>query len=129
RYRQIVAVIEARREVGRSLGLSDIDPTCDTALLRLAARFPSFAKHADESALMEPMDQVVASVALTALQSRHNMELAGLASLRVQTESVQQAAATGPLDVTLKWSRPGQAIDPTLTLPSARAAAPPERRS
>jgi serine/threonine protein kinase len=82
RYRQIAAVIEERRTVGRSLGKSGIDSECNDAIARLAARYPEFAKRADRSVLVEPMDPAVATAALPSLQSKHNAELGALAVLR-----------------------------------------------
>jgi hypothetical protein len=50
RYRQVVATIEERRALGQSFGRTDIDRAATTALARLAARFPEFAKHSDPHA-------------------------------------------------------------------------------
>jgi tRNA A-37 threonylcarbamoyl transferase component Bud32 len=84
RYRQVVAVIEERRALGRTLGRDDVDRSGGEALARLEARFPLFARQAAPGTLMSPMDQEVASAALTALQSRHNAELGALAALRAE---------------------------------------------
>jgi serine/threonine-protein kinase len=82
RYRQIEALIEERRVLGRRLQIADIDPLCDEATARLAQRFPDFARHATDAALMAPLDRDTASAALTELQARHNAELAAVDVLR-----------------------------------------------
>src|SRR5262249_42955385 len=45
RYRQLLAVIEEHRRLGRELAIPDIDRTCDATAARVAVRFPMFAKH------------------------------------------------------------------------------------
>jgi len=108
RYRQVVATIEERRALGQSLGRTDIDRAATTALARLAARFPEFAKHSDPHALMEPMDGALAQEALSSLQTRHNAELASLAALRMEAGAARARAAELP-DLTLH--RPGMHVD------------------
>jgi hypothetical protein len=49
--------------------------------------------------------------------------------MQAQTESLRQADAAAPLGLTLKWPRPGEAIDPTLILPSGPAKTGADRRS
>ena len=88
RYRQVIAVIEERRRLGRTLGRSDIDRSGAETIARLSARFPRFANHADPASLMDPMDREVADAALTTLQMRHNAELASLAALQAEAEDV-----------------------------------------
>lgn len=88
RYRQILALIEERRALGRSLAIDGIDASCNEAVERLETRFPVFAAHFKDAAIVEPMDRSVANAALEALQGRHNAEQAALAALRDQ-----QAAA------------------------------------
>jgi serine/threonine protein kinase len=90
RYRQTLVTIEERRALGRSLGVVGIDSSCDEDAARLKARFPLFAAHADSSALMEPIDRVVANAALEALQARHNAELAAVAAMRDAAVDVLQ---------------------------------------
>ena len=82
RYRQILAVIEERRTLGRSIGVADIEASCDEAAGRLAARFPAFARLTAPGALLEPMDRSAASAALESLQKRHNAQAAALAALK-----------------------------------------------
>jgi len=109
RYRQVVATIEERRALGQSLGRTDIDRAATTALARLAARFPEFAKHTDPHALMEPMDGALAQEALSSLQTRHNAELASLAALKMEAGAARARAAEPP-DLTLH--RRGMHVDP-----------------
>ena len=61
----------------------------DDAIARLQTRFPAFATAVTPGA-MEPMDRLVATAALEALQGRHNAEQAALAALR------ERAGAPGP---------------------------------
>jgi serine/threonine-protein kinase len=82
RYRRILGSIQERRALGRALRIASVEASCDDALSRLAARFPAFAKYADATALIDPMDRSVAQAALEALQERHNAELAALAAMR-----------------------------------------------
>ena len=92
RYRQVVATIEERRALGTQLGRADIDRAAANALVRLAARFPEFAKLTDPHALVEPMDSALAQEALTSLQTRHNAELASLAALKAEAGAARAAA-------------------------------------
>ena len=92
RYKQALATIEERRALGRSLGQGDIDAACDEAALRLQSRFPSFARAADGSSLLEPMDRAAAHAALEVLQARHTAELAALAAMREEAAAAQQRA-------------------------------------
>ena len=82
RYRQIEALIDERRVLGRRLQVADIDTLCDVATAHLAQRFPEFSSHASDDALMAPLDPATASAALTELQARHNAELAAVDVLR-----------------------------------------------
>jgi len=81
-YKQILAVIEERRVLGRSFGVTGADASCDQAVARLAARFPVLAAHMTPGALLEPIDRVAAAAALESLKRRHNTEVAALAALR-----------------------------------------------
>jgi hypothetical protein len=81
RYRQIEALIEERRALGRRLRVENIDRSCDEASARLARRFPVFARYAIDGALA-PLDLDAASAALSHLQDRHNAELAKVSVLR-----------------------------------------------
>jgi serine/threonine protein kinase len=104
RYRQIIAVIEERRTIGRTLGVAGIDASCDDAVTRLEARFPVFAAHAHAAAVAESTDRTVATAALEALQVRHNAEQAALAALREQqADAVRADPKTGASD----QARPG----------------------
>ena len=84
RYRQILALIEERRALGRKLAVAGVDASCDDAIARLETRFPVFAANVNAAAIVEPMDRSVANAALEALQVRHNAEQAALAALRDQ---------------------------------------------
>jgi hypothetical protein len=96
RFRQVIALIEERRALGRSLGRDDIDRSGADAVARLMARFPDFASHAAPSSLMEPMDREVATAALSTLQDRHNAELASLVALRAEAADIlARGAARG----------------------------------
>jgi len=64
RYRQVLRVIEERRALGHSLGVAGIDAVCDQDALRLAARFPVFARHTNATTLMEALDRDSASAQL-----------------------------------------------------------------
>lgn len=88
RYQQVLAVIEARRVLGRSLAIEDIDASCDQALTGITERFHVFA---DPAGPPIPMDRAVAHAALEALQGRHNAEQAALATLQERA-----AAAAAP---------------------------------
>jgi serine/threonine protein kinase len=117
RYRQILAVIEERRKVGREIGKPEIDSECDDALKRLAARYPEFAKRADRSTLVEPLDPDVAAAALPALQTKHNAELGTLAVLRDQaaaraTEKASDGANEGLLNRAAHFLGLGRAGEP-----------------
>jgi serine/threonine protein kinase len=79
RCQQILALIEERRALGRSLAIHDIDASCDDAATRIRVRFPAFA---DPSAPAVLMDGVAAKAALQSLQGRYNAEQAALAALQ-----------------------------------------------
>ena len=112
RYRQVVATIEERAALGKAIGRADIERSAASALARLAARFPEFAKHTDPHALMEPMDSAVAQEALSSLQTRHNAEIASLAALKIEaSDAGRQAAAMEQPDLTLH--RTPMAADPS----------------
>jgi eukaryotic-like serine/threonine-protein kinase len=102
RYRQTVALIEERRALSKGLFVPDTDRACDEALQRLAQRFPDFARHAAPGALMAPMDKEVAMSALTALQARHNAELAAVAALREEAGDSLRKAPPVQEDLTLQ---------------------------
>jgi len=106
RYRQIVAFIEERRALSKSLFVPDTDRACDEALQRLAQRFPDFARHAAPGALMAPMEKEVAASALAALQARHNAELAAVAALREEAHDSLRKAPQVQQDLTLQ-KKPG----------------------
>jgi tRNA A-37 threonylcarbamoyl transferase component Bud32 len=129
RYRQILALMEERRVLGRELRVPDADTVCATATARLAARFPLFARHADPSSLMEPLDLSVASSALAALQTRHNTELGAVAALRAQrADSLCTAAPSDLPDLTIR--RPStQAVDVDPTIVRTAVAGPGRRPS
>jgi len=126
RYRQVIATIEERRALGRSIGRDDIDRSGADAIARLAARFPDFAKHAAPSALMAPMDSADAQDALAALQTRHNAELASLAAVRVDAADALARGVAGArvADLTLRADDGGNPIDDaSRSLLKARAVA------
>jgi serine/threonine protein kinase len=91
RYRQILALIEERRTLGRELAVAGIDASCDEAITRLQTRFPVFASHVSGTAIVGTLDRSVANAALEALQGRHNAEQAALAALRDQQADVLRA--------------------------------------
>ena len=96
RYRQTIAAIEAHRALARSLGRPEIEAACDESVHRLQRRFPSFARAADGSALLEPMDRAAAHVSLEVLQTRHNAELAAIAALREEAAAAANPAPASP---------------------------------
>ena len=95
RYRQVLAAIERRRALGRSLGIAVVEPSCDDTLLRLRQRFPSFQRYADPDALLEPMDRPVARAALEILQELHNAEEAAYAAMRDDAQDALRPSAPG----------------------------------
>jgi eukaryotic-like serine/threonine-protein kinase len=109
RYRQVIATIEERRALGRSLGRIDIDTAGADAIARLSARFPELARHADPMVLMAPMDRAVAQDTLAALQTRHNAELASLEALRAEAADVLARAAAPAAAGTLEAAGAGTA--------------------
>jgi serine/threonine protein kinase len=82
RYRRIEGLINERRGLGRRLGISNIDKSCDESFARLAVRFPALARAGGDDALLPevPFDQ--AADDLSQLQQWHNDELAEVAVLR-----------------------------------------------
>jgi hypothetical protein len=122
RYRQLVATIEERRELGRSLGRADVERSAAQALARLTARFPEFAKHAEAHALVEPMDPLVAQAALSSLQSRHNAEQAALAALRTEAADSLGPGASGPPTAGSGASAPAASDGPAASLKTRAAA-------
>jgi hypothetical protein len=96
RYRQIFALIEERRALGRALAVADIDASCDEARERLEGRFQALVT---DDSIIHPIDRAVATAALEALQSRHNAEQAALAALRERTtDALKPSAAEGAPD-------------------------------
>jgi serine/threonine-protein kinase len=107
RYRQVIATIEERRALGKSLGRADIDRAAAEAIARMAARFPELARQADPTLLMAPMDRAVAQDTLAALQTRHNAELASLEALRAEAADVLARAAAPAAGGTLAPAEAG----------------------
>jgi len=102
RYRQILALVEEHRALGRQANVANIDALCDETIARLSQRFPVFARHASADSLMEPMEPSVAAAALTVLQSRYNTELASVAALRdTAADSIGRRSGT-QIDLTLQ---------------------------
>jgi len=93
RYKQTVAAIEERRALGHTQEAAAIDADCNEAIARLQRRFPSFAKAAAGSSLLEPMDRVAAHAALEMLQARHTAELAAVAAMRERTAALRHGTA------------------------------------
>jgi hypothetical protein len=91
RYQQTLALIEERRTVGRSLGLTDTDASCDDAAMRIKVRFPTFAETAGPVVQMDP---AAAKAALESLQGRHNAEQAALATLRERAREATRSSPT-----------------------------------
>jgi tRNA A-37 threonylcarbamoyl transferase component Bud32 len=129
RYRQVVALIEERRGLGRRLHITAIDAFCDESLAKMTERFPEFARHAATGSLMEPMDPSVASAALMVLQKRYNTELAAVAALREQCADSIGREGAADIDLTLRrhgGSSPANDMDGDATEPASlreRAAA------
>jgi serine/threonine protein kinase len=95
RYRQVLAAIERRRTLGRSLGLAVVESSCDDVVARLQKRFPAFQRYADPAALLEPMDRAVAQASLEILQEVHNAEDAAYAAMRDGAQDAQQPSTPG----------------------------------
>jgi serine/threonine protein kinase len=91
RCQQILALIEERRALGRTLEIADIDASCDDAALRIQVRFPAFA---DPAAPATVMDGAAAKAALQSLQGRYNAEQAALAAL--QQRAIDRMAPPPP---------------------------------
>ena len=106
RYRQVLALLEDRRALGRRLQVAGIDATCDESLAKMTQRFPEFARHAAKGSLMEPMDPSVAATALTVLQKRYNTEMAAVAALREQVVDSLGRQRAADVELTLQ-RRPG----------------------
>jgi serine/threonine protein kinase len=94
RYRQIEALLDERRTLGRGLKVHDIDGECDRSAARLAQQFPQFARLGAAGQLMPPMELEAASAALSELQNLHNAELAAVAVLRAASGRRPDQAAT-----------------------------------
>ena len=98
RYRDILAVIDERRVLGRAMGIRDIDARCDADVARLRSRFLAFAPSGAASgpdSAAERMDRSAAQAALEALQLRHNAERAALAAMREQVRPKTAQKAQG----------------------------------
>ena len=119
RYRLLAATIEERRRLAQSLGRADIDRAASNAIVRLAARFPEFAKHTDPHALMEPMESKHAQDALSWLQTRHNAEQASLAALKMEAANPQ---AAGLADLTLHRATDASLAPPPAADPDSSAS-------
>jgi serine/threonine-protein kinase len=96
RYRDILAIIEERRTLGRELGLPGIEASCDADEARLKKRFRQFAPVVNAVSATEPIDRSVAQAALEALQLRHNAERAALAAMREHAASPKKPPAPSP---------------------------------
>lgn len=93
RYRQVLAAIERRRALGRSLGIAVVERSCDDTLMRLRQQFPSFQRYTNPDASLEPLDRPVARAALEILQELHNAEEAACAAMR---DGAQDALRPAP---------------------------------
>ena len=82
RYRQIEALIDQRRALGRRLGLEAIERECEQKSAQLASAFPELARADLESGLLDPMAPARASAALAQLQAWHNDLLAEVSVLK-----------------------------------------------
>jgi serine/threonine protein kinase len=82
RYRDIEALLDQRRALGRRLGVASIDRECEQALARLASAFPEFARAGADGHAVGPMDPARAAEALAKLQLWHNEVLAAVAVLK-----------------------------------------------
>jgi hypothetical protein len=112
RYRQILALLDERRALGRRLHVADIDQICDEATAKLSQRFPAFARQVNPDSLIEPMDPSVAVTALTVLQSRHAAELAAVTALRDEAADSIARASQAEADLTLQRRPPGESAPP-----------------
>jgi len=92
RYQQVLAVIEERRALGRSLSVPDIDGSCDAALAAVRTRFPMFADPDSPPSI----DKTAATAALESLQQRHNAEQAALAALHDRVTDAMRPATPAP---------------------------------
>lgn len=92
RYQQILAVIEERRALGRSLSIPDIDASCDASVAAVSTRFRMFAD--PESPPL--VDKSAATAALEALQQRHNAEQAALAALHERVADSMRPPTPAP---------------------------------
>lgn len=81
RYRDIEALLDERRALGRRLGMAAVERECDQALARLASAFPEFAR-GDAGAAVQSTDAARAADALARLQLWHNEVLAAVAVLK-----------------------------------------------
>lgn len=108
RYRQILALVEERRALGRSLAIENIDESCDAAVLSIQTRFKMFADHEPPSA---DVDRVVANAALEALQQRYNAEQAALAELNERAADVMRTPSDEPQSLGSLWRRLRKAHD------------------
>jgi len=92
RCQQLLGVIEERRALGRSLGVTAIDALCDEASTRVQVRYPVFA---DPAAPLPVMDRAAATAVLESLQARHNAEQAALAALHNRAIDSRGAVPAG----------------------------------
>lgn len=82
RYRQIEALIDQRRALGRRLGLAAVERECDRTSAQLAAGFPELARAGADRSAIAPMDAALASAALARLLDLHNAVLAEVSVLQ-----------------------------------------------
>ena len=93
RCRQVMGLIEERRALGKSLGIEDIEASCDDAALRIQVRFPAFVESAAPTVTM---DGAAAKAALEALQARYNAEQAAIAELQQRVGQLTPPAPERP---------------------------------
>jgi serine/threonine protein kinase len=82
RYREIEALLDERRALGRRLGVTTIDRECEQAMARLASAFPEFARAGGDGHAAGPMEPSRAADALAQLQVWHNQVLAAVSVLK-----------------------------------------------
>jgi serine/threonine protein kinase len=116
RYRQTVSVIEERRALARALTVAGGDAAAETALARLAARFPDFAK-AGPTGSVDGMDRTAANETLEEIQVRHNAEIAELTAMREGITASQAPPQEGDTEGSASWKARAAALWRTLNTP------------
>jgi hypothetical protein len=109
RYHQTVSVIEERRALARALTIAGGDTAAETALGRLAARFPEFAK-AGPAGSIDGMERIAANEALEEIQVRYNAEVAELTAMREGITESQKRPPEADAEATASWKARAAAL-------------------